>query len=379
MQKTYTSRERVTAALNHTEPDRTPCDMTIEPTIYQALCDELGLKYEPYYYDDWNHAYPSPEVAEKLQVDVLHIPLKATPAEFTMEKIEFKDAWGITKRKVLNSDGSFMYNLIDNPLKDAECEADIENYPWPSPEEGVDVSGLAEAVRYLYNNTGFALTATFGGNIFERSHYLRGMQNFFVDLIASPEIAEALMKQVMTIQMKVDRIVLNAIGSYLSYMRFNGEDVGSQNGPLLSVELFNTLVRPYLEQEWRAAKELLLRHNPEGKISIHSCGAVMDFIPTFIEMGADILNPIQPNAAGMDTKIIKQLYGEKLCFHGGVDTQRILTVGTVSEVEQEVKRRITDLSPGGGYICAPSHNIQHGVPVENILAMYNAIRIYGMY
>jgi uroporphyrinogen decarboxylase len=377
--KIYTSRERVSVALNHREPDRTPCDITIEPTIYQDLCDELGLQYEPFYYDDWNHAYVSQEVAEKLRVDILHIPLKTTPPEFTMDKTKFKDAWGITKRKISISDGSFMYSLIDYPLEEAECVQDILNYPWPSPEEIVDVAGLTEEVRQLYNNTDFALTATFGGNIFERSHYLRGIENFLVDLIDNPEIAQALMKKIMTIQMKVDKMVFAAIGPFLSYMRFNGEDVGTQQGPLISVKLFNDMVRPFLQQEWQEAKKLFHHYNPDGKISIHSCGAVMDFIPLFIDMGADILNPIQPNAAGMNTKVIKELYGDKICFHGGVDTQTILSRGTISDVEQEVKRRLRDLAPGGGYICAPSHNIQHGVPVKNILTMYETIQIYGKY
>jgi uroporphyrinogen decarboxylase len=96
-------------------------------------------------------------------------------------------------------------------------------------------------------------------------------------------------------------------------------------------------------------------------------------------MGADMLNPLQPNAAGMNTKIIKELYGDKICFHGGVDTQTVLSRGTIADVEREVQTRICDLAPGGGYICAPSHNIQHGVPVENVLAMYEAIQIHGKY
>ncbi|MDR0718883.1 MAG: hypothetical protein LBF78_04545 [Treponema sp.] len=377
MARSYTCRERVVAALNHQQPDRTPCDITIEPAIYQQLCDALGLKYEPYYYDDWNHAYTSPEVAEKLKVDVLHIPLKNTPAEFTMEKTEFNDAWGIKKRKIINSDGSFMYSLVDNPLADAGDISDILNYHWPLPEEIVDTSGLREEVAHLYNNTAFALTATFGGNIFERSHYLRGMENFFVDLIDNPDIARALMEKIMTIEMAVDEIVFDQIGEYLSYMRFNGEDMGSQNGPLISTVLFSEMVRPYLEKEWRRAKKIFQKYNPDGKISVHSCGSVMDFIPIFIDMGADILNPIQPNALGMDTKRIKEQFGDRLCFHGGVDSQEVLNSGSCADVEKEVITRLRDLSPEGGYICAPAHNIQYGTPIENILTMYETIHAKG--
>lgn len=375
----YTKRSRVAAALNHREPDRVPCDLTIEPTSYQALCDYLGEKYEPLWWDDWNHAYPSPEVLEKLNVDVYHMPLKATPREFDISKLEFKDAWGITKRKVVNADGSFMYNLMDYPLKDAECAADIEAYPWPDPEEIVDVSGLQAEAKFLYNNTEFALMATFGGNVFERAHYLRGMTNFLEDLIIEPEIAQALMKKVLEIQMKVDENVLRAAGKYMTYMRFNGEDMGTQNGQLISTDLFLSQVRPNLEREWRNAKKIFCEENPQGKICIHSCGAVFDLIGIFHDMGADMVNPIQPRAKGMDTAKIKGTYGRKVCFHGAVDTQKVLNEGTEEDVREEVRTRIRDLAPGGGYICAPSHNIQAGMPVENVIAMYEAIQEFGKY
>lgn len=379
MSQHYISRKRVEMTLNHQKPDRVPCDLTIEPTIYDALCKALGLKYDPYYHDDWNHAYASVEVLEKLKIDVMHIPLKVTPKEFTMDKITFKDDWGITKTKILNDDGSFMYQLVDNPLANAMSMDDILEYKWPKAEELIDITGLEEKVKYLYNNTEFALTATFGGNIFERAHYLRGMENFLIDLMTEPQIAKGLMQKVMEIQMGVDKIVLDTIGKYLTYMRFNGEDVGTQNGQLISLELYNNEVRPFLQNEWQTAKSLFKKYNPEGKISVHSCGSVMNFIPTFIEMGADILNPIQPNALDMDTEKINELYGESICFHGGVDTQDVLVKGSPEDVELEVKKRISDLGKNGGYICAPAHNIQHGVPVDNILSMYNAIQKYGKY
>lgn len=375
----YTRRERVAEALNHREPDRVPCDITIEPTSYQALCDYLGEKYEPRWWDDWNHAYPSAAVLEKLDVDVYHVPLKAAPKEFDVDKTEFKDAWGITKKKVINPDGSFMYNLMDNPLKDAECVADIESYPWPDPEEIVDVSGLSAEVKYLYDNTDFALMATFGGNVFERAHYLRGMTNFLEDLIIEPEIAQALMKKVLEIQMQVDKNVLRAAGKYLTYMRFNGEDVGTQTGQLISTDLYLREVRPNLEMEWKTAGKIFREENPGAKICMHSCGAVFDLIGIFHEMGADIVNPIQPRAKGMDTAKIKEVYGREVCFHGAVDTQEVLNKGTVEDVRAEVRRRIRDLAPGGGYICAPSHNVQAGMPVENVIAMYEAIHEFGTY
>lgn len=379
MMKKYTCRERVRTALNHLEPDQVPCDITITPDAYARLCKHLGTDLEPRDWDDWNHVFPSPEVLEKLGVDVYHLPLKMSPAGFNIHLEEFRDQWGILKRKVHGEGGSIMYNMVDAPLRDAGTVADILNYKWPKPEELIDVSGMVEMTKNLYDNTEFALTATFGGNIFERAHYLRGMENFFMDLLADEEMAGAVMDKILEIQMKVDQIILSAIGRYLTYFRFNGEDMGSQNAPLISIDLFQRLVRPRLETEWKAASAEFRKHNPDGKIAIHSCGAVFDFIPLYIEMGADILNPVQPNARGMNTALIKKLYGDRICFHGGIDTQTVLANGTIDQVREEVRVRIRDLAPSGGYIVAPSHNIQHGMSPENIVAMYDAVREFGKY
>jgi len=374
------SRERVETALQHREPDRVPCDITISPDIYAQLCDYLGEKFEPYWWDDWNHAFPSAEVLKKLHVDVYHLPIKVYPKNFTIDLESFQDEWGLTKKKIISADGSFMYNFVGTPpLADAEDVDDVLSYPWPKAEELVDVDGMEEMSRQLYNETDFALTATFGGNIFERSHYLRGMDNFLVDLLVDVEMAEAIMTKVQEIQMGVDEIIFRTIGKYLTYSRFNGEDVGTQNAPLMSTETYREVVRPFLEKEWKTAKQLFTAQNPLGKIGMHSCGAVFDFVPQFIEMGADIMNPVQPNAVGMDTARLKATYGDKICFHGAIETQTVLTRGTVEDVREEVRKRIHDLAPGGGYIVAPSHNIQFGMSPENIVAMYEAIHEFGKY
>jgi len=187
------------------------------------------------------------------------------------------------------------------------------------------------------------------------------------------------MKKVLAINLKRNEQILKAVGRYLTYFRFQGEDFGTQKSPLIALDTFRSVVRPLLEEEWRAAKTEFLRHNPDGKIAIHSCGAVFDFIPDFIEMGADILNPVQPNAAGMDTKKIKKSFGDRLCFHGAVDSQGAIAQGTVEDIREEVKLRLGDLKEGGGYILSPSHNIQPNVGPEKVLAIYETALDYGKY
>jgi uroporphyrinogen decarboxylase len=374
------SRERVVRILKHMEPDRVACDLTITITPYMELCEYLGIK-ETLWWDDWCHAFPSPQVLEKLNVDVYHVPLRLAyhnHTEFETHMEKYVDEWGISKKKVPNESGSFMYQMLDHPLAEAGSVEEIINYPWPELNEDC-LHDIEKDVRTLYKETDFALTATFGGNVWERSYFLRGMEKYMIDMMINPQIANAIMESVLKVQMKVDEAVFKAIGKYLTYMRFNGEDLGSQSGPLVSVELFRKMIRPKLETEWRAAKKLFQSVNPDGKISIHSCGAITKFIPDFIEMGADILNPLQPNAAGMDTALIKKEFGDKLSFHGAVDSQDVIAQGTIEDIRKEVKKRITDLAPGGGYILSPSHNIQAGVNPEKVVALYEAVKEFGKY
>jgi uroporphyrinogen decarboxylase len=375
----YTKRARVATALNHREPDRVPADLTIVAQPYAELLNHLGME-DTLWWDDWAHVFPKPEVLDKLNVDVFHLPFgKSATGYWDMNQSEFKDEWGCTKIRVADEYGGFLFQMTDHPLKDAKTIADIENYDhWPSFEEP-RLEGFESYVKHLYHDTDFALTMTFGGNVFERSHYLRSMEEFFVDLVIDPGRAKAVLGKVLEINLKRNKQILRAVGKYLTYFRFQGEDLGSQNAPLISLETFRKVVRPYLEAEWKSAKTEFLKHNPDGKIAVHSCGAVYDFIPDFIGMGADILNPLQPNAAGMDTRRIKQEFGEQLCFHGAIDSQGAIAQGTVHDVVEEVKTRLADLKAGGGYILSPSHNIQSGVAPEKVCAIYDTNRTFGQY
>ena len=375
----YTRRERVAKALNHEQPDRVPLDLTIVVQPYKDLLAHLGIQ-DKLWWDEWAHAFPNPEVLEQLDVDVFHLPWGKTAAGFwDMDSTDFKDEWGCRKVRVDDQYGGFLFQMVDHPLKDARTIKDIEEYAyWPSYDEP-RLEGFEQLARHLYEETDFALTMTFGGNIFERSHYLRSMEEFFVDLLVEPEKAQAVMKKVLSVNLKRNEQILKAVGKYLTYFRFQGEDFGSQAAPLISVDTFRETVRPLLEEEWRSAKTEFQKHNPDGKIAVHSCGAIFDFIPDFIEMGADILNPLQPNAAGMDTGKIKGAFGDRLSFHGAIDSQGVIAQGTVEEIREEVKTRLSDLMAGGGYILSPSHNIQSNVGPEKVAAIYETAHDYGKY
>ena len=371
-------RKRVELALNHIEPDRVPLDLTITVKPYTNLLEYYNMQ-DDIWWDEWGHAFPEPELLEVLDIDVLHLPFgKNANTDWNIHSKEFKDEWGCKKVRVEDSNGGFLFQMVDHPLAEAQSIKDIENYSWPSKDE-TRLENFEQYVRQLYNETDFALTMTFGGNIFERAHYLRGMDNFFIDLLIEPERAEAVMDKVLEINLHRNKQILEVLGKYLTYFRFQGEDLGSQEAPLISLGTFRDIVKPRLQLEWQSAKRDFLKCNPNGKVSIHSCGAVFDFIPDFIEMGADILNPLQPNAKGMDTAQIKQSFGDKLCFHGAVDSQGVIAGGSVLDVIEEVKLRLSHLKDGGGYILSPSHNFQSDTTPEKIIAMYDAAREYGKY
>jgi len=374
-----TRRKRVEIQLNRIEPDRVPCDLTLTVKPYQDLCSYLNIKEDNLWWDEWGHAFPRTEVLEKLNVDVFHIPFGITAKGwFDKDALSHVEEWGYKKIRVEDPNGGFLFQIADHPLKDIKTMKEVDSYNWPTFDEA-RLEGLESYVKDLYENTDFALTMTFGGHVFEYAHYLRGMENFFIDLMLNPDLACAVMDKILSIQLYRDRQILNAIGKYLTYFRFNGEDLGSQAGPLISPALFRKLVKPRLQQEWQEAKREFLKHNPNGKIAVHSCGAIFDFIGDFIEMGADILNPLQPNALGMDTGLIKKTFGSQISFHGAVDSQDVISNGSILDIILEVKKRIEDLGPGGGYIMAPSHNIQSGVNPQKIIALYEAANEFGSY
>jgi uroporphyrinogen decarboxylase len=169
------------------------------------------------------------------------------------------------------------------------------------------------------------------------------------------------------------RHYLDAVGEYIDVIVVS-DDLGCENGPLISPELYREIIKPAERKLWQ-----FIKNNTKAYLFLHSCGSISKFIPDLIEIGVDILNPIQVSAKDMDTKRLKEEFGDRMTFWGGVDTQSVLPFGSSEEVEREVKRRISDAAPGGGYVLTAVHNIQAGVPPENICMMYDAARKYGRY
>jgi uroporphyrinogen decarboxylase len=373
-----TSRERLRAALNHVEPDRVPIDLgsthsCIESYAYEPLKRKLKMGLDrPMRTFVRDHVEPDEELLEYFGVDTRYIRIRP-PAGWTL-KMEpdnsFVDEWGTRWRK---PESSLYYDPVGYPLEHATID-DLEDYPWPVPGDPARTAGLREQARKLYDETGYALcTDTVGLGIFETSWMLRGFQNFLCDLAGDQEFASALMARVCEVKIGMYRQLMAAVGEYLEVV-FVSDDLGTQDGPMISLDLFRRMIRPHEERLWRDIKS-----RTRAKLFLHSCGSVRQFIPDLIEMGLDILNPTQPSAYQMDTAELKRQYGRNLVFWGAVDEQGALSRGTPEQVREEVCRRIHDLAPGGGYVLAPSHNIQADVSPENIVAMYRSALELGRY
>jgi uroporphyrinogen decarboxylase len=383
---TMNSRERVMKALNHQESDRIPIDMgaTIVTSIvrktYLALKQYLALPVEEIKMLDYVQQLPylDESLMRRFEVDfrLVQLPAATSTGVDIFEEGDyyaFIDRWG-SKLHMPKKDGLY-FDWVDFPIKEPTLAA-LDRYSWPSPDSDEVNTELGRQAKTLYENTDFALvgSAVIGGGIFEQPARVMGMENFLMALLKEPAFADRLMGTITDIYIESCNRYLDHVGPYIQAFTY-WDDVAGQNGWMINPSLYRKLVKPKQKRLVEAIKK-----KTKAKLFYHSCGATRDLIPDLIEIGFDILNPVQVSAQGMDTRQLKADFGKEIVFWGGgVDTQSILPFGRPTEVIDEVKRRIDDLAPGGGFIFSAVHNIQAFVPPENIVAAFDTARTYGRY
>jgi uroporphyrinogen decarboxylase len=379
-------RERVLLALDHKEPDRIPIDLgativsSITKSAYLPLKTHLGLPHEEIQMLDYVQQLPYLDEAllERLGVDfrMVQLPSATAPGLKIFEEgnyYAFIDRWG--SKLHMPKEGGYYFDWVDFPIKEADMEM-LDRYNWPHPDPEEYILRLGEQAKYLYQNTDFALvgSAVIGGGIFEQPARTMGMEKFLMSLAAEPKFADRLMEQITDIYIESCNHYLDEVGKYIQVFTY-WDDVNTQNGWLINPDTYRKMVKPKQRRLVEAIKK-----KTKAKLFFHGCGATFDLIPDLIDLGFDILNPVQVSARGMDTKRLKQAYGKDITFWGGgVDTQRVLPFGSQTEVVDEVKRRIDDLAPGGGFVFAAVHNIQAQVPPKNIAALFDTAFDYGRY
>lgn len=381
----WTSRKRIEAALNHREADRVPTDLAITIAPYRRLRTYLGLPLEENIKRDrFGEVQPGLDLLAALGVDMTFVKLggpdnwrpPAPPAEgITL------DEWGVGRKTITLANGNTLSEVVHSPLSQLEPgQIDLDAYPWPDPGDPGRIRGLEDRARTLFEETDLALMGRFGGTIMEQASFLRGYEQWLMDLILHPEFARDLMSRIAEIQIALDEAGIRAAGRFLSVFKLSGEDLGMQDRPLFSHSVWQETLRPVLRRRWTAARAALDRHGAAHvKLMLHSDGAIRNFIPDLLEDGIDVLDPIQLHCRGMEPGQLKEDFGARLVFHGAIDTQHLLPFATEDEIKSEVIQVMHSLGPGGGYILAPVHNVQPDVPPENIVAAYQAVQQYGRY
>jgi len=382
MKEKMTHRERLLTALSHREPDRVPVDLGgtyatgITVRAYENLKRHLGLQHPTLLMRKWSEIAKTDEsVLQSLDVDTRVIMPRADPGwvEGWREKVlpdgTSLDEWGVPRIKP--PDGFWF--ISHSPLAGDKSLDDLERYPWPDPHDRDRFQGLKEQAAFLRKTTDCALITMFPRPFVSLSQFLRGYNDWFTDLILNREFIETMMEKILQICLGIGRHLLEAVGDEVDCV-FVHDDLGTTDSLMMSPQMYREMIKPRHKQIFD-----LIRNMTRAKIIYHCDGAIHPLIQDFIDIGVDVLNPVQVSAKGLDTDTLKQEFGDHLSFWGGIDTNYVLPKGTVEEVKDEVKKRINHLAKGGGYVVASVHNILDEVPPENVVAMLNTAVEYGKY
>ena len=386
----YTSFQRVFTALEHKEPDRVPIDLGgtavtgINIHALRKLKDYLDIPGEVLLRDQITQlAVTDDATFAHLDLDVRSVqpqpPAHPGPARDEGQVGRYyrlTDEWGMGWQMPV--DGGLYYDLYHSPLANAQTVQDVENFSWPDPLDAARYVGMRTgADQVVYGEKKAFILERMSSGMWEHAMWMAGYEKFFIDMISNQPVVHAIMSKILEIKMAYWGTALEQMGDHPVIIS-EADDLGGQRGLLVSLKMYKNLIWPYHKRLFE-----FIKHKAKGKayIFFHNDGAIYPTIPLLIEAGVDILNPWQVNCAGMDdTAKFKREYGKDLSIWGGsCDTQRVMPFGTPQEVRDETRRRIDELAPGGGFIFAPIHVIQAGVPAENILAWWETWQEFSKY
>ena len=372
-------RERVNIALKHKEPDKIP--ISLGSTIVDGMHKFAKDSYESYL-----GLEKSPYVITHIPMGTVGIPesiLKYCQSDF--RSLSLKHHW--INPITYNEDGSyydeygclmvpseFYYDTMKRPLSGNITIKDIERFNWPDPYGFDRAKGLKEKAIDLYTNTEYAIVADIMcGGPFEQAQQIRGFEEFLCDLYTEPELAEALMDKITEIDIKLMDILLTEVGEYVDIV-CQGDDLAMQDNPFISAAIYEKYIKKYHKIIFD-----FIKSKTKAKIFLHCCGSAYDLIPSLIDIGLDILNPIQTSARNMEPERLKREFGKDICFWGGIDTQKLIVCDSPEKIEYEVRQTIEFLCKDGGYVIAPAHNIQPKVHPVNVDTMVKAAIKYRNY
>ena len=373
-----TSRDRVLCALNHEEPDRVPIFFgtsgatTMLAPGYERLKAHLGIAKETtIFWRGLQYVLMDEEALAWSGSDGRPLIPGTAPAPLAhgVSADAYVDGWGsLWERRP----DAIYYEVVDSPIRTATI-ADLDRYAWPDLAHPSRFVGLREKAKAI-QDAGYAVVALSGVSPFEQAYMSRGVEQWLLDLAGNPDFALALMRRITDL-MKASVIrLLEEAGDIIDVL-VTGDDLGSQTATLISPRMYRRMIKPFHAEIYQEIKK-----RTKAKIFYHSDGNIYPLLGDLIEIGIDLLNPVQVNAGDMgDTARLKREFGDRLAFCGAIDTGWVLPHGSPADVRAEVRRRIRDLGPGGGYILASVHCIQPDVPLENVIAMLDEAKIAGRY
>ena len=366
-----THRERVLAALEHRTPDRLPMDLGsarftgIVTGAYERLRAHLGFgKPGPIIERMQQLVDMDEEVLEYLDVDARAF-VQGAPDRGGDEELpghRYRDEWGVTRIK---PPGSHYYDLEVCPLAGDITAQTVARYRWPDPTDPGYCRGLrakAEALR----RTDYAVIYNARFNLVHTTQYLRGFEDWFLDLGRDHALFQCLMDAVLEVLVELNRRTLAEVGDLIDIVAF-GDDLGQQDRPVCSPANYRKLMRPCQERIVET-----IRAHTRARILYHTCGSVYKYMEDFIAIGIDAINPVQIRARDMEPGRLKREFGDRMAFWGGIDSQQVLPRGSSAEVAAEVRRMFALMGGSGGYVLAAVHNVQPDVPPENVCAMFAA-------
>ncbi len=373
----WTHRERVLAALNHEEADRVAIDFgatgatTATAPAYDQLKKHLGLEHETVVSSEiFQTVEPDISILERFGIDTRYLASTGgkdlAAKEQDTERRAFRDEWGVIWEEGPEYDDNPASCMpVDGPFynKDADL-AELQNFEVPNPDNPEYTRGLAERAKEV-RETGCAVVFNTPAGCACLGQMLRGFGDWLKDLYKHREYSERMMDINNEWWIQMTRNALDAIGGNVDVIVYY-DDLGSQQGPLFSPEYYRQVIKP---RHYHAIQTIKAEY--DVKVLFHSCGAVADFIDDLADVGVDALNPVQVNANGMEPEHLKEAFGERMAFWGGIDTQKLLPSATADGVAAETRRIIDILGKGGGMVLNSVHNIQLEVPPENVVAMFD--------
>lgn len=375
-----TSRQRVLTALTHEEPDTVPLALGGGPygivdELYLRLVDFLGLgKPVPPFRAGHNISYMDDRLLEKLGTDIRYCwpgLLPNSPIIPGADENTFYDSYGQIWKRALP-----YYYAADGILKEASSLDDIERLVrWPDLSDPRWMAGVAERARELSEQTDYfvvmRMVASHGP--FQTACDLRGTENFLKDMVRYPEFAQALLEKVTTVIENLLKKAMQAGGEYFNMIELPGDDYAGNTSTIMSPVMFRKFIKPCITRLVKVVKE----HDPNMKVMLHSDGAITNFLPDIIDLGIDVIHPLEPLPA-TDLVTVKETFGKHIAILGGIDISHAMP-GSSEDVVAEARRRVAQLAPGGGYILAPSNHLQADVPPENVVTLFEMAKKFGKY